>query len=92
MSVPSGFYTKDRQPGTVSYSFMWAYPNMIPLGPKEILGIWNSLKGWEFESTYGGFMGQDVRRGDAKRQVLESAKVFLKRGGHEGVEIFEETI
>lgn len=27
MSVPSGFYHKDRLPGTVSYSFQWSYPN-----------------------------------------------------------------
>jgi hypothetical protein len=26
----SGFYHKDRLPGTTSYSFMWSYPNMIP--------------------------------------------------------------
>lgn len=91
MSVPSGFYHKDRQPGTVSFSFMWAYPNMIPLSPEAIMGIWRSIRGWEFEATFGGFMGQDVRRGDLKAQVLESAKIFLRRGGHKDCEIFGET-
>jgi hypothetical protein len=32
------------------------------------------LKEWEFERTFGGFMGMDVR-GDAKRRVLESMKI-----------------
>lgn len=92
MSVPSGFYHKDRLPGTTSFSFMWAYPNMIPLPPSKVLGIWRSIKGYEFESTYGGFMGQNVTRPDLKAQVLESAKIFLRSGGHEKAEIYEETL
>ena len=92
MSVPSGFYHKDRLPGTTSFSFMWAYPNMIPLPPSKVHGIWKSLKGFEFESTYGGFMGQNVTRPDLKAQVLESAKIFLKRAGHENAAIYEETL
>ena len=27
MAMQSGFYHKDRLPGTVSYSFQWSYPN-----------------------------------------------------------------
>ena len=27
--VPSGRYTVDRLPGTVSFTFMWSYPNMV---------------------------------------------------------------
>lgn len=92
MSVPSGFYHRDRRPGTISYSFMWAYPNMIPLPPKDVLGIWRAVKGFEFEATYGGFMGQDVRREGLKGEVLESAKEVVRRGGHEGAEIFGETL
>ncbi|KAL5421750.1 hypothetical protein PMIN06_009261 [Paraphaeosphaeria minitans] len=96
MSVPSGFskpHSSKANPDAVTYSFMWAYPNMIPLPPSEVLGIWKSIKGVEFESTYGGFMGQNVvgRKG-LKGEVLESAKVFLKRGGHVGCEIFDETV
>jgi hypothetical protein len=92
MSVPSGYYHKDRLPDTISFSFMWAYPNMIPLPPREVMGIWRSIKGWEFESTYGGFMGQNVTREDLKAQVLLSAKVFLRRGGHEKAEIYGEEV
>jgi len=65
---------------------------MIPLTPKAILGIWNAIKGLEFDSTYGGFPGQNLTRPDLKKQVLESMKIFLKRGGHEEADIFGESV
>lgn len=37
-------------------------------------------------------MGQNVSRKDLKAQVLESAKIFVRRGGHDSAEIFEETL
>ncbi|KAJ4287930.1 hypothetical protein N0V90_011945 [Kalmusia sp. IMI 367209] len=92
MSVPSGFYQKDRLPGTTTFSFMWAYPNMIPLPPSAVYGIWKALKPYAFDSTYGGFPGQNVTRPDLKAQVLESAKIFLRMGGHENAAIFNETL
>ncbi|EFQ85357.1 hypothetical protein PTT_19735 [Pyrenophora teres f. teres 0-1] len=92
MSVPSGFKNAKHVPDTTSYSFMWAYPNMIPLSPKAILGIWKAIKGLEFDSTYGGFPGQNLSRPDLKVQVLESMKIFLRRGGHEGAEIYGESV
>ncbi|OAL55956.1 hypothetical protein IQ07DRAFT_184575 [Pyrenochaeta sp. DS3sAY3a] len=92
MSVPSGFNNAKRLPDTVSYSFMWAYPNMIPLPPNKVHGIWKALKPFEFDSTYGGFPGQYVTRPDLKAQVLESMKIFLRRGGHEKAAIFQETL
>ncbi|KAF2875016.1 hypothetical protein BDV95DRAFT_616229 [Massariosphaeria phaeospora] len=92
MSVPSGFYHKDRLPGTTSFSFMWSYPNMIPLPPAKVHRIWQALKPFAFETTYGGFPGQDVTRSDLKAQVLESMKIFLRTAGHENAEIFRETL
>lgn len=92
MSVPSGFYHKDRLPGTTSYSFMWSYPNMIPLPPHKIHGIWKALKPFEFDTTFGGFPGQNVTRSDLKKQVLESMKIFLKTAGHEYAAVYEESI
>ncbi|CAA9957736.1 Lactamase B domain containing protein [Pyrenophora teres f. maculata] len=88
----SGFKNAKHVPETTSYSFMWAYPNMIPLSPKAILGIWKAIKGLEFDSTYGGFPGQNLSRPDLKAQVLESMKIFLRRGGHEGAEIYGESV
>jgi hypothetical protein len=54
---------------------MWAYPNMIPLPPPKVHGIWIALKPYEFDTTYGGFAGQNVSRPELKAQVLESMKV-----------------
>ncbi|KAH9879019.1 hypothetical protein J1614_002454 [Plenodomus biglobosus] len=92
MSVPSGFNNAFRVPDTVSYSFMWAYPNMIPLPPDKVHGIWKALKPFDFDSTFGGFAGQNLSRPDLKEQVLQSMKIFLRRGGHENLGIFAETL
>jgi hypothetical protein len=51
---------------------------MIPLTPKAIHGIWKAIKPFEFDSTYGGFPGQNLKRPDLKKQVLESMKIFFK--------------
>ncbi|EDU50463.1 Zn-dependent hydrolases [Pyrenophora tritici-repentis Pt-1C-BFP] len=88
----SGFKNAKHIPDTTSYTFMWAYPNMIPLTPKAILGIWKAIKGLDFDSTYGGFPGQNLIRPDLKAQVLESMKIFLRRGGHEGAEVYGESV
>lgn len=92
MSVPSGFYHKDRLPGTVSYSFQWSYPNLIPLPPSKVYGIWKAIKPFDFDTTYGAFPGQNVTRPDLKKQVLESMKIFCKIGGHENAAVYEETM
>lgn len=65
---------------------------MIPLPPSKIHGIWRALKGFEFDSAYGGFPGQNVSRPDLKAQVLESMKIFLKMGGHEKADVYNETV
>ncbi|KAH8732941.1 beta-lactamase-like protein [Phaeosphaeriaceae sp. PMI808] len=98
MSAPSGFYHKDRLPGTVSYSFQWSYPNLclksevIPLPPSKIHGIWKAIKPFDFDSTYGAFQGQNVTRPDLKEQVLESMKIFCKVGGHDNAAVYDETL
>ncbi|KAF3051562.1 hypothetical protein E8E11_010085 [Didymella keratinophila] len=95
MSVPSGFFNATHpstSSHTTSFSFMWSYPNMIPLPPAKIHNIWTALKPFDFEETYGGFPGQNVRREGLKKSVLESMKVFLKVGGHEETGgVFSET-
>lgn len=92
MSVPSGFNNAHRFRDTVSFSFMWAYPNMIPLPPAKIYGIWKALKTLAFNATYGGFAGQNLARPDLKAQVLESMKIFVRRSGHVEAEIFSEYV
>jgi predicted metal-dependent RNase len=65
---------------------------MIPLPPADIHGIWKALKPFAFESTYGGFPGQNVQRGDLKEQVLKSMQIFLRRGGHVSAGVYGETV
>lgn len=61
---------------------MWSYPNMIPLAPDKIHGIWKALKPFDFTESYGGFMGQNNKRPDLKKQLLESMKIFVRTAGH----------
>ncbi|KAF2456414.1 beta-lactamase-like protein [Lineolata rhizophorae] len=92
MTVPSALYHVDRLPGTTSYAFMWSIPNMIPLPPQDIQKIWNAVKPWDFETTHGGFMGQDVRDPQLKKRVLESMKIQIKSEGHVEHEMLDETV
>lgn len=90
MTVPSGLsFHESRQPGTNTYSFMWSYPNMIPLNPEALLGIWEAVKPFEFTTTFGGFPSQDVRREDAKKLVLESAQNWVTKAGWSDAKILQ---
>jgi hypothetical protein len=79
---------EERPEGMNTYSFMWSIPNMIPLSPDEIMGMWNILKGFEFESTHGAFIGTEVRDGGGgsgkkvKQRVLESMQIQVKYMGY----------
>lgn len=82
MVVPSGIYHGDRLPGTTSFSFMWSYPNMIPLTPDAVHGIWKAIKDADFEDVHGGFPGRSDTKGNAKKRVLESAQIIIKAMGY----------
>jgi hypothetical protein len=60
-----------------SVSFLWSYPNMIPLGPAAVQGIVDSLAPWEFDRLYGAFAGRTLRSG-AKNIVSWSADRYLR--------------
>jgi len=92
MIVPSGLYHIDRVPGTVSYTFMYSFPNMIPLSPDEILRIWESIKPFEFAVTYGAFPEQDIKDKALKKRVLESMQIHIGRAGWKQHEIFSERL
>ncbi|KAK3636440.1 hypothetical protein LTR56_014227 [Elasticomyces elasticus] len=86
VTTPSALYHTDRLPGTTSYAFMWAVPNMIPLPPTELHKMWKAIKPYEFDSTHGAFVGQEVQEvqdGKVKRRVLESMKIQTKAMGWE---------
>lgn len=69
---------------------------MIPLSPDQILGIWQAIKGFEIEATYG-FQTVRARKTEGEevasipQRILESAKVCVGRMGWEEHEIFKES-
>ncbi|KAK5116809.1 hypothetical protein LTR85_009069 [Meristemomyces frigidus] len=91
VTTPSALYHIDRLPGTTSYAFMWAVPNMIPLPPAELHKMWQAIKPFEFESTHGAFVGQEVRAKEVKGRVLESMKIQTKDMGWEEHAVLKES-
>ena len=72
---------------------------MIPLGPKDILTIWRTLKVFDFKRTYGvmavitNVAERDGQKVSLKSRILESAKICVRHMGHdESQEIFAEAI
>ncbi len=52
-------------------SFMYSYPNLIPLGSAAVERIVNAVAPFEFEQIYGGWTGKNVlEAGRARRAVL----------------------
>lgn len=82
------------RPGHLSYTFMWSYPNMIPLSPDEVHRIWLSVKVFEIEATYG-FTTIRYRKGDRRtipQRVLDSGKIFVKSMGYHDHAILSESV
>ncbi|MCJ1477584.1 hypothetical protein MMC13_006257 [Lambiella insularis] len=90
LTVQSAYYHVNRPPGTTSYAFMWSIPNLIPLPPNKIMKIWEAVKPFEFTSTYGAFVGTDVRGEDVKKRVLESAKIQVRAEGYDKHDLLTE--
>src|SRR3954454_20335901 len=61
-------------------TFMWSYPNMIPLGPAAIRTIAAALKPFAFDRLYSAFADQVVKA-DAKGAVERSAARYLRMIG-----------
>lgn len=61
-------------------SFMWSYPNLIPLGPAAVRQVAASLRPFAFDRLYGAFPGQLIPAG-AKAAVDRSAARYLKMIG-----------
>ncbi|GJD53683.1 hypothetical protein OPKNFCMD_6460 [Methylobacterium crusticola] len=56
-------------------SFLWSYPNMMPLPAATVRRIARTLEPWAFARLYGAFDGKDVRA-DAKGVVARSAERY----------------
>ncbi|KAH0421900.1 metallo-beta-lactamase family protein [Colletotrichum kahawae] len=91
MVVPSGVYHVDRPKGTASFAFMWSYPNMIPLSPDDVHGIWKAVSALDFEDAHSAFHGRDAR-GGAKKRLLESAQLCVKFMGYANHAIHSEKV
>ena len=58
-------------------SFMYSYPNLIPLPASEIRRIVDALEPYEFERIYGAWWGRVVAH-DGKGAVKRSAERYLR--------------
>jgi hypothetical protein len=58
-------------------SFMYSYPNLIPLNAQAILGIVAALEPFDFDRIHGAWWGRVVPT-DAKAVVARSAERYLK--------------
>jgi hypothetical protein len=58
-------------------SFMWSYPNLIPLPAREIQRIRGVMEGLRFDRVYGGWWGRVMAHG-AHEKVLRSADRYLR--------------
>ena len=50
-------------PGARRASFMWSYPNMMPLPAATVRRVAERLAPWSFDRIYGAFSGQEVTQG-----------------------------
>jgi hypothetical protein len=59
-------------------SFMWSYPNLIPLDPATINQIVERVSPFSFDRVYGGWWGRVVVR-DGAAAIRRSAERYLAR-------------
>jgi hypothetical protein len=57
-------------------SFMYSYPNLVPLSEAAVQRIVSALEPFSFEQIYGAWWGRVVRE-DAKAIVLRSAERYV---------------
>jgi hypothetical protein len=58
-------------------SFLWSYPNMMPLSAATVRRIADTLAPWQIERIYGAFPGRQVTAGGA-RAVARSAARYIE--------------
>lgn len=49
-------------PGAHAVSFMWSYPNMLPLPAATVSDITHRLSTVKFKQLYGAFEGKDITK------------------------------
>lgn len=63
-------------PGKDAVSFMWSYPNMLPLPASAVSEIAAHLDNVRFERLYGAFEGQNISA-DAREIVMRSVQKYI---------------
>jgi hypothetical protein len=58
-------------------SFMYSYPNLIPLSASKVQQIVNAVEPFAFDRIYGAWWGRVVMEG-AKRAVARSAARYIQ--------------
>ncbi|MFC7738634.1 MBL fold metallo-hydrolase [Roseomonas sp. GCM10028921] len=69
--------TVNVTPGARRVSFMWSYPNMMPLPAAEVRQVAARLALLNYERIYGAFSGQDVQQ-DGSAIVARSAVRYVE--------------
>jgi hypothetical protein len=68
-------------PGARRVSFLWSYPNMMPLPAAEVRSIAARLAPWHYGRIYGAFTGQDVPRNGPAIVAASAARYVELLGG-----------
>lgn len=63
-------------PGADAVSFMWSYPNMLPLPASAVIHIMHALQDVRFDRLYGAFEGQNIKS-NARQIVVRSVQKYL---------------
>lgn len=63
-------------PASQRVSFMWSYPNMLPLSAATVQRIGDTLASWEFDSIYGAFEGKTIKK-DGKSAIKRSVTSYI---------------
>ena len=63
-------------PGANTVSFMWSYPNMLPLSASTLSTLVHRLDKVSFSQIYGAFAGREITQ-DAQQIVRQAAARYL---------------
>jgi glyoxylase-like metal-dependent hydrolase (beta-lactamase superfamily II) len=63
-------------PGADAVSFMWSYPNMLPLSAATVGEMMHRLNGVRFTRLYGAFAGKEITQ-NADAAVRRSAEKYI---------------
>ncbi|PWN31424.1 uncharacterized protein FA14DRAFT_114441, partial [Meira miltonrushii] len=75
--VPSGLYKshEKQRPNVTSVTFLWSYPNQIPLSGKEVRRVCEPLEKVQFTKAFGAFENFNIWN-HAKEKILQSRDII----------------